>query len=58
MRKMIGYVDNRPVYFNEESGLLTVYGTWIMITNVTKENAMDVAKRNLKNFSSLQEVEK
>ena len=56
MRKMIGYVENRPVYFNEVSGTITVYGTWIMITNVTKENAMDVAKRNLKNFSPLQEV--
>lgn len=56
MRRIIGYVDNRPVYFNEESSLLTVYGTWIMITNVTKENVMDVVKRNLKNFSPLQEV--
>lgn len=56
MRKMIGYVDSNPVYFNEKTGTITVYGTWIMIINVTKENAMDVAKRNLKNFSPLQEV--
>lgn len=56
MRKMIGYTDNRPVYFNEASGTITVYGTWIIITNVTKENVLDVAKRNIRNFSPLQEV--
>lgn len=56
MRKMIGYADNRPVYFNEVSGTITVYGTWIIITNVTRENVLDVAKRNIKNFSLLQEV--
>ena len=53
MRKMIGYVDDRPVYFNEKSGTITVYGTWIMITGVTKETAIDIAKRNLKNFSTI-----
>lgn len=55
MRKMIGYTDNRPVYFNEASGTITVYGTWIIITNVTRENVLDVAKRNIKNFSLLLE---
>lgn len=56
MRKMIGYVDNRPVYFNPASGVITVYGTWIMITGANSDNYMDLVKRNLKNFSPLQEV--
>ena len=56
MRKMIGYVENRPVYFNLASGVITVYGTWIMITGANSDNYMDLAKRNLKNFSPLQEV--
>ena len=48
MSKRIGYIDNRPVYFNEASETITVYGTWIMITHVTKDNAMEMAKRVLK----------
>ena len=53
MRKMIGYVDNRPVYFNEVAGVITVYGTWIMITGANSDNYMELAKKNLKNFSPL-----
>ena len=58
MKKIIGYIDNARVYFNEVSGIITVYGTWIMITNVTKENVMAVVKRNLKNFSPIGEAVK
>lgn len=53
MRMMIGYVDNRPVYFNPAASVITVYGTWIMITGANTDNYMELAKKNLKNFSPL-----
>lgn len=53
MRKVIGYVDNRFVYLNEESETITVQGTWIMITGANENNCMELANRNLKNFSPI-----
>lgn len=47
----IGTANGRKVMWNINANTVTVYGTLVMITGVdTYEKAIEVSKRNLKNF--------
>lgn len=48
-RLLIGYINDIPVYFY--NGVIYVKGTQIIATGAkTKEEAVDIAKRNFANF--------
>lgn len=47
----LGYTTgDTPVYFDKENGTISVAGTDILITGVTRENCLELAERNLKEF--------
>lgn len=51
MKKLIGYTNGKSVYYI--NGTIRVSNSTILITGVTPEKAIEVAKRNLCNFKEV-----
>lgn len=48
---VIGKADNKEVVWNEHSATIEISDTFVTITGaVTKEQAIDICKKNIKNF--------